>query len=32
MDGARIFNASTALNIDPREFTKHVDNLDVLSL
>jgi threonine aldolase len=27
MDGARIFNASTALNIDPREFTKHVDNM-----
>jgi threonine aldolase len=27
MDGARIFNASTALNVDPRELTKHVDNL-----
>jgi len=27
MDGARIFNASTALNVDPREFTKNVDNL-----
>jgi threonine aldolase len=27
MDGARIFNASTALNVDPRELTKHVDNM-----
>jgi threonine aldolase len=27
MDGARIFNASVALNVDPREFTEHVDNL-----
>ncbi len=27
MDGARIFNASIALNIDVKEFTKHVDNL-----
>jgi threonine aldolase len=27
MDGARIFNASVALNVDVREFTKHVDNL-----
>jgi threonine aldolase len=27
MDGARIFNASVALNIDVKEFTKHVDNL-----
>jgi threonine aldolase len=27
MDGARIFNASTALNVDPRELAKYVDNL-----
>jgi threonine aldolase len=27
MDGARIFNASVALNINVKEFTKHVDNL-----
>jgi threonine aldolase len=27
MDGARIFNASIALNVDLKEFTKHVDNL-----
>ena len=27
MDGARIFNASVALQIDVKEFTKHVDNL-----
>jgi threonine aldolase len=27
MDGARIFNASVALNTDVKEFTKHVDNL-----
>jgi threonine aldolase len=27
MDGARIFNSSVALNIDVKEFTKHVDNL-----
>jgi threonine aldolase len=27
MDGARIFNASTALNVDPKELTKYVDNL-----
>jgi threonine aldolase len=27
MDGARIFNAAVALNIDVKEFTKHVDNL-----
>ena len=27
MDGARIFNASTALNVDPRELTKYVDNM-----
>lgn len=27
MDGARIFNASVALNVDVKEFTKHVDNL-----
>ena len=27
MDGARIFNASIALQIDPKEFTKYVDNL-----
>jgi len=27
MDGARIFNASVALKIDVKEFTKHVDNL-----
>jgi threonine aldolase len=27
MDGARIFNASVALNIDVKELAKHVDNL-----
>jgi threonine aldolase len=27
MDGARLFNASVALNVDVKEFTKHVDNL-----
>lgn len=27
MDGARIFNASVALNIDVKDLTKHVDNL-----
>ncbi len=27
MDGARIFNAAVALNIDIKEFTKHVDSL-----
>ena len=27
MDGARIFNAAVALNLDVKEFTKHVDNL-----
>ncbi len=27
MDGARIFNAAVALNVDVKEFTKHVDNL-----
>ncbi len=27
MDGARIFNAATALGKDVKEFTKHVDNL-----
>jgi threonine aldolase len=27
MDGARIFNAAIALNIDVKKFTKHVDNL-----
>jgi threonine aldolase len=27
MDGARIFNAAIALNVDVKEFTKHVDNL-----
>jgi len=27
MDGARIFNASVALNVDVKELTKHVDNL-----
>lgn len=27
MDGARIFNASVALGIDPRELTRHVDNM-----
>jgi threonine aldolase len=27
MDGARIFNASIALGVDVREFTKYVDNL-----
>jgi threonine aldolase len=27
MDGARIFNAAVALDIDVKEFTKHVDNL-----
>ena len=27
LDGARIFNASVALKVDVKEFTKHVDNL-----
>ena len=27
MDGARIFNATVALKVDVKEFTKHVDNL-----
>lgn len=27
MDGARIFNASVALNVDVKQFTKHADNL-----
>jgi threonine aldolase len=27
MDGARIFNAAIALNIEVKDFTKHVDNL-----
>lgn len=27
MDGARIFNAAVAMNMDVRQFTKHVDNL-----
>jgi len=27
MDGARIFNAAVALEVDVKEFTKHVDNL-----
>jgi len=27
MDGARIFNAAVALNVDVKEFTNHVDNL-----
>jgi len=27
MDGARIFNAAIALNVDVKEFTRHVDNL-----
>ena len=27
MDGARIFNAAIALNVNVKEFTKHVDNL-----
>jgi threonine aldolase len=27
MDGARIFNAAVALNVDVKDFTKHVDNL-----
>jgi threonine aldolase len=27
MDGARIFNAAVALNVNVKEFTKHVDNL-----
>jgi threonine aldolase len=27
MDGARIFNASVALQVDVKEFTKHVDNM-----
>jgi len=27
MDGARIFNASVALKVNVKEFTKHVDNL-----
>ncbi|MCB8980024.1 MAG: low-specificity L-threonine aldolase [Ardenticatenaceae bacterium] len=27
MDGARIFNAAVALNLDPREITQHVDSI-----
>jgi len=27
MDGARIFNAAVELELDPKDFTKHVDNL-----
>jgi threonine aldolase len=27
MDGARIFNAAISLGLDPKDFTKHVDNL-----
>jgi threonine aldolase len=27
LDGARIFNASVALNVDVKEYTEHVDNL-----
>ena len=27
MDGARIFNAAVGFGVDPKEFTKHVDNL-----
>jgi threonine aldolase len=27
MDGARIFNAAVGLGVDPKDFTKHVDNL-----
>ncbi|MBK7896603.1 MAG: low-specificity L-threonine aldolase [Anaerolineaceae bacterium] len=27
MDGARIFNAAVALNLDPRELTQHVDSV-----
>lgn len=27
MDGARIFNAAVALNLDPREITRHVDSV-----
>jgi threonine aldolase len=27
IDGARIFNAAVGLNVDVKEFTKHVDNL-----
>lgn len=27
MDGARIFNAAVGLELDPKDFTKHVDNL-----
>ena len=27
MDGARIFNAAVGLNVDVKEFTRHVDNL-----
>ncbi len=27
LDGARIFNAAVALNVNVKEFTKHVDNL-----
>jgi len=27
MDGSRIFNASVAMRVDVKEFTKHVDNL-----
>ncbi|CAK8692126.1 unnamed protein product [Clavelina lepadiformis] len=29
LDGARMFNAVTALNIEPTELTKHVDSLNV---
>jgi threonine aldolase len=28
MDGARIFNAAVALNVDVKEYMKHVDSLD----
>lgn len=27
LDGARVFNAAVALNVDPREFTRHVDSV-----
>jgi len=27
MDGARIFNAAVALQVDPKQLTRHVDNL-----
>ncbi len=29
LDGARLFNASTALGVDPREITQHVDSVSI---